>query len=125
MAWTFQPDLLGLQISGDIGDVTYYVNKNQKVVAFPKDWRQEATSPARAAARERFRLAQAQWADLTNEQKETLENACRKLVMAMTGQNLYISVALKNDMEAYETVERQSGLTLPPPPDFVPWPDGE
>jgi len=120
MAWTFPPQLLALELSGDIGDVTYYQNKNKKTVAFPKDWRQEPTSPGRLAQRSRFKTAQAQWSSLTDLQKEALEQACRILSMPMTGQNLYISVALRADFGAYSTVASQSGVTLPPPPTYVP-----
>jgi len=120
MAWTPPMSCLALQLSGDIGDVTYYQNKNMKHVAFPKDLHQEQASPARLAQRERFKTAQAAWATLTVSQKQNLEEACRVLSMPLTGQNLYISTALTADCQSYETVETQSGLTLPPAPDYVP-----
>jgi hypothetical protein len=120
MAWTPDINMLGLQVSGDIGDVTIYQNKNFKHVTFPKDLHQESASPARVAQRNRFRSAQAQWSSLTDPQKNSLEEACRQLSMPLTGQNLYISTALTNDVPSYQTVANQSGITLPPPPVFVP-----
>jgi hypothetical protein len=45
--------------------------------------------------------------------KESLELACRLLSLPLTGQNLYVSVQLKNDVDAYATVEMQSGVQLP------------
>lgn len=113
MAWTIPWNLLGIVISGDIGDVTIYRNKNGKVVPFPKDMHQEATSPLRAWSRNRFRVAQANWAALTDDQKADLEAACRSLSLPLTGQNLYISVQLRNRQSHYKTIERQSGITLP------------
>lgn len=120
MAWTMPPNLIALEVSGDIGDLTFYRNKNHKTVAFPKDFRQENPSEKRLAQQERFRNAQSQWADLTAEQKNALEEACRQLSMPLTGQNLFISVALRGDFEAYQTVANQSGISLPPAPIYVP-----
>ncbi len=119
MAFTLPPDLLALRISGDIGDFTIYQNKNQKTVVFPKDFRQDAVSEKRQRQQTRFGTAQAQWKSLTISQKGALEEACCQLSMAMTGQNLYISVALRGHFEAYQTVANQSGVSLPPPPIYV------
>jgi len=119
VAWTPPPNILGLIVSGDVGDVTFYMNKNRKIVAFPKDWRQEKTSPARLRCRQRFAAAQATWRPLTRPQKQSLEKACRRLSIPMTGQNLWISTALTGDVAAYQTVQRQSGVPLPAPPDQV------
>jgi len=120
MAWSLPPGLLAMELSGDIGDVTYYLNRNLKTVAFPKDWRQEKTSPSRLRQRARFRAAQLQWMSLESSEKTVLEEACRILSMPLTGQNLYVSVGLTGNIASYETVADQSGLTLPPAPLYVP-----
>lgn len=109
-----------MNTTGDLGDLTLYTNKNGKLVAFPKDWRQEKTSPARTRCRERFRLAQASWSTLDTSQKNQLEEACKKLSIPFTGQNLWISTALTGDLEAYSTVAVQSGINLPLAPEQIP-----
>lgn len=120
MAWTVPFHLLGINTSGDVGDVTLYTNKNQKVVAFPKDWRQEKISPARLRCRNRFRAAQASWQSLSDPAKQLLELACRILSIPMTGQNLWVSTALTGDHDAYRTVGLQAAIILPDPPPRVP-----
>jgi len=121
VAWTPPWNLLGLRISGDVGDVTLYKNKNGKTVVFPKDRRQDKQSQRRIDQQARFTTAQANWSALTSTEKLALEDMTKKLSIAMTGQNVYISCQLRNDIGGYSTLEDQSGITLPPFT-FVPWP---
>jgi len=121
LAHTIPINLIGLVVSGDLGDTTIYQNKNRKMVVFPKDYRQEPTSPARQAQQSRFQTAQQNWKNLSESEKESLEEMARRLSLCATGQNVYISVQLRNDVEGYSTLERQSGITLPDF-DFVGWP---
>ncbi len=113
MAWTIPWNLLGLAVSGDIGDVTIYKNKNQKVVVFPKDMRQDKQSARRLEQQSRFKIAQSNWSALTNQEKQDLEKMSKILYLPATGQNVYISVQLRDDVEGYETLSRQSGVELP------------
>jgi len=113
MARTTPFHLLGLRIDGDLGPYTIYRNKNNKVVVFPKDFRQEKTSVERQRARDRFRTAQQLWSSLTAAEKTVLEDACRKLSLALTGQNLYISCSLRADPDGYHTVARQAHVEFP------------
>ncbi len=113
VAWTIPWNLIGLAVSGDVGDVTIYRNKNQKVVVFPKDMRQDKQSARRLEQQSRFRIAQSNWSALTNQEKQDLEKMSKILYLPATGQNVYISVQLRNDVEGYETLSRQSGVDLP------------
>lgn len=119
MPWTVPWNLIGLEVSGDVGPLTIYRNKNRKKVAFPKDFRQEQASEARLRQRERFRQAQANWKALTDEEKQALEACAHTLSLCATGQNVYISVSLRHDQSGYTTLSRQSGIELPP---FTPIP---
>lgn len=120
MPFALPPELIALEVTGDIGDYTLYRNKNYKTVVFPKDWRQDKQSPARETQQTRFKNAQASWSSLDPSEKNNLEEACRQLSMPLTGQNLWIHTALTNDKEGYLTVQSQSGISLPAPPIFVP-----
>lgn len=113
MAWSIPWNLLGLAVSGDVGDLTIYSDKYNRKVVFPKDFRQDKQSTARIAQQTRFAQAQAAWQALSAAEKEALEEMARRLSLAATGQNVYISVQLRNDVNGYVTLERQSGITLP------------
>ncbi len=114
MAWTIPWDLIGLIVSGDVGDYTIYTDRHGRKVVYPRQPPEVPRSPAQALQRNRFKTAQADWRALTADEKKALEDACKKLSMPMTGQNLWISAALRHDTESYHTVQTQSGITLPP-----------
>ena len=102
-----------MSVSGDVGDLTIYTDRFHKKVAFPKSPPKEPASPLQIIQRENFRSAQKSWSILTNPEKKNLEDACRKLSMPITGQNLYMHAIMVKDDEAYATVERQSQIMLP------------
>jgi len=113
MAWTVPWNLIGMEVSGDVGDYTIYTNRFQKKVAFPKAPPKEPPSELQIIQRASFKAAQKSWMDLTDQEKTNLENATKKLSMPLTGQNLWISALLKSDFQAYLTVQNQSGIILP------------
>lgn len=113
MAWSIPWQILGLTVSGDVGGFTIYTDRYNRKVVFPKSPPEKPPSEEQIALRSRFTEAQSAWSVLNASNKAALEEACRKLSVPMTGQNLYIKVALTNDQGALETLERQSGITLP------------
>lgn len=119
MAWTVPWNLIGLQVSGDWNEITIYTDKNGKKVAFPKAPPEKPPSPKQVHQRQRFKDAQAVWTAYTDEQKHAYENLCRVANVPMTGQNLVIHTALTNDATAIETLQRQTGITVPIPV-FIP-----
>lgn len=114
MAWTIPWQIIGLQVSGDFGDLTIYTDRYGKKIPFPKSPPKEPPSAAQLAVRSAFKTAQAEWKALTANQKAALETACRKTSVPLTGQNLWIHCRTTNDWDAYATIQRQSGITLPP-----------
>jgi len=116
MAYTIPWQLIGLQVSGDFGDLTIYTDRFGRKIAFPKSPPKEPPSAKQVALRSAFKTAQASWSALTAAQKKTLEQACHKTSIPLTGQNLWIHSVLTKDNSAYLTIEKQSGLTLPPLP---------
>jgi len=87
-----------------------YTDKRGRKTFYPIDVPKSRSSPAQAAFRERFRLAQAAWAALTSDEKQLLEDATRRTSVPLTGQNLYISVALRGNQSAADAIFRQAGL---------------
>ena len=116
MDWTVPWNLIGLIVSGDIGDLTVYTDRFGKKVAFPKSPPKKPPSPAQTIQRAAFKSAQSSWRSLTDSEKESLESATKKLSIPMTGQNLWIHTLMTNDETALQTVENQSGIPLPTPP---------
>jgi len=113
MAWAVPWQYMGVQVSGDVGDLTIYTDRFGKKVAFPKSPPKEPPSNLQTIQRNNFRTAQAQWMALSSEDKNSLEDACRKLSMPLTGQNLHMHTTMTLDFDAYETIQKQSGISLP------------
>lgn len=116
MAWTVPWNLMGIAVAGDVAGLTVYTDRFMKKVAYPFAPPKEPPSPLQVAQREKFRVAQLAWRNLTPEQKQSLELACHKTAIPLTGQNLYMSAQLRNDPDSYKTIEHQSGIPLPPLP---------
>ena len=115
MAWTIPWQLMGLQVSGDFADLTIYSDQFGRKIPFLKSPPKKPASPAQIAVRTAFKEAQKSWAMLSDAQKKNLEDACRKTSVPLTGQNLWIHTITTRDKDAYLTIERQSGITLPSP----------
>lgn len=116
MAYTLPLQLFGVWVSGDVDGLTIYTDRFGRKVAFPKAPPEKPPSDLQTHQRNRFRDAQVAWNALTPGQKKQLEDAAEKGSLVMTGQNLYISVALRNDSTALATLARQTDTTLPTVP---------
>jgi len=73
----------------------------------------EPASPSQATLRTRFSQAQAAWRNLTAAEKKNLEDACRETSLRLTGQNLYISAAMKDMNKNVQAIATQTGIPLP------------
>lgn len=113
MAWSIPWNLIGIEVSGDIGDLTIYTNRFGKKVAFPKSPPKKPPSPRQVFQRDSFRNAQAAWNSLTKQQKNNLEMAVLALSAPLTGQNLYISAVIRQSNNDLVTFEKQSQINLP------------
>jgi len=116
VAFTVPWQLMGIWVSGDVGELTIYTDRFGRKVPFPKAPPDKPPSPQQIAHRARFRTAQAAWSALTADEKAQLELATNRGSLVMTGQNLYITVALRNDQDALDTLARQTATTLPTVP---------
>ena len=115
MAFTVLPfQLFGFRVMGDVNGITCYTNKKFQKVFYEKAPPDKPPSPAQIIQRSRFRTAVQTWRALSDDDKLRLETAVKRTSLCLTGQNLYVSCAMKHKPDVYETVGRQAGVTLPP-----------
>lgn len=107
-------NMLGLSISGDIGEYSCYTDRYGRKVFYYYTPPAKPPSPAQARCRARFAYAHALWKQLTDGEKKALEDCSRKMSLPITGKNIYMSASLKGKESQYQTLERQSGIPLPP-----------
>lgn len=112
MPFGIPASLLGFIVKGDLAGQTIYTDRHARKVFFPAAPPDKPPSPLQQAQRNRFKAAQADYMDLTDAQKADYELASQRLSLCMTGQNLYIHLALKCDDQLTATLERQSGVYL-------------
>lgn len=106
-------NILGVWISGDIGEYTTYTDRHHRKVVYYYTPPKKPPSPAQQRCRARFAYAHALWKALTDDEKKALEDCSRKMSLTITGKNIYMSASLTNKTSQYETLQRQSGITLP------------
>lgn len=121
MALAIPPNAIGVIVSGDVDGYTIYTDMNGRKVAFPQAPPKEPPSQMQVSHRARFASAQSAWSALTAQEKDALELTTQRTSLPMTGQNLYIAIALKANPDLVSTLERQTDLTLPAIP-FVHYP---
>ena len=109
-------NILGFQVSGDLGPLTIYTDRIGRKIAFPKSPPKKPPSPAQAVQRERFRLSQVAYMALSQDQKDNYELLVIRASFCLTGQNLFISVALTHSFQFLDTIERQFNISVEHPP---------
>src|ERR1041385_6973737 len=115
MAFTTLPfSLLGFRVMGDVAGYTCYTDRYGRKVYYKKAPPDKPPSGRQALQRRRFQLAVAAWKSLTDAEKHSLEEACRRSSLCLTGQNLYTSCSLRGDFGTYATIEEQPAIQLPP-----------
>lgn len=115
MPYGFPASVLGLIVSGDLGPSTIYTDRYGRKVEFPRSPPTKPASPHQQYLRNRFRQAQQNYMALSPALKDKWENITRATSLCMTGQNLYIHVALKEDYDFLNTLIAQSRITVPTP----------
>lgn len=109
-------NLIAARLAGDIGGVTCYTDRFGRKTVYPISPPDKPASPEQTTLRGRFAQAVAAWKALTAQEKANLEEACRKASLRLTGQNLYISAALKGMNANVQAIARQTGISLPTVP---------
>lgn len=121
MGFGTTPNLWGLEVSGDIGPFTIFTDRFGKKVNFLKAPPKEPASTMQVQQRSRFRSAQAEYQGLSKEEKREYEDLTKRASLCMTGQNLFIHVALRNTFGLLQTLQLQWNITVTPPT-YQPYP---
>lgn len=106
--------LFGTVLWGDIGPLTLYRNKNNKLITFMKTWPKEPPSDEQLEWRQKFRTAAAAWQALSTSSRSAWDGAARRAGLCMSGYNLFVHWQIKQDTKAIQTIERQTGISLLP-----------
>ena len=106
-------NLIGLWISGDIGEYSCYTDRYGRKVFYYYTPPAKPPSPAQVRCRARFAESHRTWKSLTDLEKLALEDCSRKLSLRITGKNIWMSASLTHRDSQYLTLQRQSGITLP------------
>jgi len=116
MALAVPPSLLGTRVSGDVAGYTLYTDKNGAPVIFPRHPPKVPRSILQAKQRTRFAIAVTRWHEAPAIVREAYEAMSLKLSLPMTGLNVWMKLSLTQDEGLRQTLERQSALSLPMPP---------
>jgi len=104
-----------MQVSGDLGPLTIYTDRHGRKVAYPKSPPKSPPTDLQLGVRNRFRTSQAAYMDLSTVDKLAWETLVRRSNLCMTGQNLYIHVAMMLTFGFLDTLMQQTGVTVTPP----------
>lgn len=112
MALGIPAGFLGLIVSGDVDGITVYTDREGRKVAYPKAPPKEPPTDFQIYYRSRFAAAQASYMALSPSQKTAYEDLTKSASLCMTGQNLWIHVALKHTFGLLDTLQAQTGVSV-------------
>ncbi len=115
MALGVPANVLGLIVSGDVSGLTIYTDRYGRKVVFPKAPPKEPPTPAQVTIRLRFKQAQQEYMRTSADEKRRWEKISLATSLCMTGQNLFIHVAMRLAYGTLDTLMRQSGINVTPP----------
>jgi hypothetical protein len=115
MALGIPASIIGLIVSGDVDGVTIYTDRHNRKVVFPKAPPKEPPTQMQVDVRNRFKAAQAEYMGLTAPQKHDYELLTKRAGLCLTGQNIFIHVAMKRTQGTLDTLQHQTGITVVSP----------
>lgn len=110
--------LLGMEISGDLGDYTLWRTRRGKIVCYPRTVPGKPPSPPQQAHRLHFAESVRRWHQLTPQQKADYERMANASSLCMTGHNLWIRWTFAGSRAEAETLMRTAGVSVPLPPEL-------
>jgi hypothetical protein len=119
MASTPDPKLfgmLGLNVQGDLGGLTFYTSQRGKLVFFAKAPPLNPASPQQERNRNRFRACGYNWARLPRNLKDAWERATKRAGLGLNGYGLFTYWQMTANNATIRTVERRTALALITPP---------
>ena len=123
MPFGIPASIIGLVVVGDLAGQTIYTDRHGRKIYYPQSPPNKPASPMQIKQRARFQTAVENWKATDPTTRIRYEDASLAASLAMTGLNLWVSISLTEDVEVLETIARQTGIPLSPPPG-VPWPNG-
>jgi len=115
MAFTLPIHSLGFTVSGDVGPYTCYTDRFGKKVFYPKSPPKSPPSDLQLHSRMRFTSAQAQYMALSETDKAAWELLVQRANLCLTGQNLFIHVAMMHTYNMLLTLIGQTDVSVDPP----------
>lgn len=110
--------LLGFDLTGDIGGLTAYTTNRGRAVLYPRASPLNPPTDAQQLQRDRLTEAANEYAQLDPATKENWQQAARRASLRITGYNLWCYWWLTRDTPIIATVSKQSGIdllsTIPP-----------
>ncbi len=107
--------MMGWNPTGDFGPLTMYTAKNKKPVMFLKAPPTKPPTARQRYVRDRMAYYAAWWSQQPVEVKALWELTSKKAHLTMTGYNLWQWWYWHGDRAVLDTIQRQSGVTLPSP----------
>jgi hypothetical protein len=104
---------LGLTVTGDLGPLTIYTTRRNKIVYFDKSPPEKPPSDAQLVVRNRWRQAALNWKKKPLADRQAWERIVQKAGLRITGYNYWISLRVHPDPSGQETVERLAGEVFP------------
>ena len=111
--------LLGLIVKGDLAGQTIPTDRHGRKVYYAEAPALKPPSTLQAAQRARFKTAYTNWKATTAVNRENYRRLALRSNLSMTAANLWIHVSLRGDFLLLATLQRQTGITVTPPP-YVP-----
>lgn len=101
----------GLRVTGDIGPLTVWTNRNLRVVAMVKSPPTTPPSPLQRANRQLWQDCASAWRTLTPAQKQDWEAASKDAKAMATGYNLFTKIYLTGDLSLLALLREVTGRT--------------
>lgn len=113
-------NLLGWDVTGDIGGFTAYDSAHRKVVVFPRAPPLNPPTPAQEAVRDRLTRFAEWWRDCPRAYKDTCQEMACRAGLRITGNNFAFHTWCSGDLAGWHTVCRQANRFPEAPPYYGP-----
>jgi hypothetical protein len=104
--------ILGFNVQGDLGPITCYQNRNNRLVWYLRAPPQKPPTAEQITQREKFRLAASLWRELTPLQKSHWNTAAQRGHLRISGYNLFTFLIATEDWAIIDTLQHQTGTPL-------------
>ena len=104
--------IIGLNPTGDLGDITFYTTKRRVVITYDKAPPLKPATNRQQVRRNRWRRAAEAWQLLPPSERAKWHRACRLARLHIHGYNLYVFFFSTQKASYVQTIERISRIDL-------------